>query len=268
MGGFDIQYRNNRMHAFSAGLGDPLVICLHGFGDTSHSFDCLMPEQGDAYHLVAMDLPGHGATIWTERQFTKKDLGDILGLILEKFNKKQAFLIGNSLGARFALCAVETIPDQISKLILLAPDGLKDNFWYRLATASPQSNRLFHFLMMNPVMLFRIIKAGKKVGLFNPSVERFFNYNMDTQEKRLEVYNNWTSMMEMNPHVRFVKDLMKNRRMPLLLIYGKYDRVSPIHLGKNTFRDQPDCKIIVLEKGHHLLSQETANVIKEAIGLS
>jgi pimeloyl-ACP methyl ester carboxylesterase len=265
---FALHFRNNSIHAFSAGAGGPLIICLHGFGDSSHSFDSLIPEHEDDYTLVALDLPGHGATLWTEPRFTKKDLGDVLELILEKFHRQKAYVLGNSLGARFALCAVETLPDQINKLILLAPDGLKDNFWYKLATASKLSNRIFHYLMTHPDILFKIIKTGKIFGLFSPTVERFFNYNMDTQEKRKEVYHIWTSMMEMNPHLGMVKSLLRNHQIPLVLIYGKYDRVSPVRIGRATFRDQPDCNLIVLDKGHHLLSRETAQLILTAIGLS
>ncbi len=267
MNGFDIMFRQNRIHGISAGSGDPLVLCFHGFGETCHSFDCLAPEEGEDFTMAAVDLPGHGETIWKEPIFTPEDLGALIGLILDRFGKKQACLLGNSLGARFVLCAEGMVPGLVSSLVLLAPDGLKDHFWYRLATATSWSNRVFHFLLRHPTFLFRLIRAGRRVGFFNASVIRFFRQNMDTPEKRKQVYEVWTSMMGMNPNVPKVKALMKARGTSLLLVYGQFDRVSPVALGRSVFHGQPGLEMVILPKGHRLLSEETSGEIKRAIGI-
>ena len=266
MNGFDIMLRQNRIHGFSAGSGDPLLLCFHGFGETCNSFDCLSPLEGETFTLVAVDLPGHGETVWKEPRFTPDDLGDLIGLILERFGKKQAHLLGNSLGARFALCAEEKVPGLVGSLVLLAPDGLRDHFWYRLATATAWSNRFFQFLMKYPSFLFRIIRLGRGIGFFNASVERFFKLNMETPEKRQKVYEIWTSMMGMNPDVERVKAIMKARGTSLLLVYGQFDRVSPVKLGESIFQGQPGFRMVILPKGHHLLSEETSGEIKRAMG--
>jgi hypothetical protein len=46
------------------------------------------------------------------------------------------------------------MPEQIEKLVLLAPDGLKVNFWYWLATQTWLGKNSFCFTMKHPGWFF------------------------------------------------------------------------------------------------------------------
>jgi pimeloyl-ACP methyl ester carboxylesterase len=50
----------------------------------------------------------------------------------------QYLLMGFSLDGRIALSVLELMPAGVSRLVLLAPDGLKINFWYWLSTQTPR----------------------------------------------------------------------------------------------------------------------------------
>jgi len=129
-----------------------------------------------------MDLPFHGDTQWNDGlNFDTNDLLLIIEKILYENNKQpgitiQFALMGYSLGARVALSIYEKIPSQVEKIILLAPDGLKVNFWYWLSTQTRIGNQLFAFTMKHPGWFFGFLKGLNKLKLVNASIFKFVNY--------------------------------------------------------------------------------------------
>ena len=43
----------------------PVFLLLHGIGRTAHSFDHIAPRFQANYHIIAMDLRGHGDSAWS-----------------------------------------------------------------------------------------------------------------------------------------------------------------------------------------------------------
>ena len=76
------------------------------------------------------------------KSFWKK----LLGLFLEKENIEDFHVMGFSLGARLALTSFEMFPSKVKKLYLLAPDGIQDSIWFRIATGFWWGKKLFQFL--------------------------------------------------------------------------------------------------------------------------
>lgn len=263
MESFLIPYRNNRIHGVSAGQGTDLIVCLHGFGESCRSFDCLIPVLGNQYKIVSLDLPGHGETSWEDLYFRPKELKEILEIVLEMFHFGACTLVGYSMGGRLALCALQIMPQKIHQLILLAPDGLKLNFWQGLATRVSWGNRLFRFIIHRPSLFYTVMKTGHVLGLVNGGVFKFVSQRMDSAEKRLNVYRIWTGMKDMYPGIQDVRRKLDQFQIPLLLIFGKYDRVIPPSQGRKYFGGQKRCEQLDLEKGHLLLTRETAELIRE-----
>ena len=134
-------YKNSTIGYYRFGEGPKIAVCFHGFGEDASMFGFLTNYVGNQYTFYSIDLPFHGKTEWKEGlNFTHKDLLQIVEAITREDNQKQATnsqkfsLLGFSLGGRIALSLYEAMPDKIEKLVLLAPDGLKVNFWYWLAT--------------------------------------------------------------------------------------------------------------------------------------
>src|SRR5438477_13115821 len=85
-------------------------------------------------------------------------------------------LMGFSLGGRMALALYEKMSPSVERLVLLAPDGLKVNFWYWLSTQTWIGNRLFLFTMNHPSWFFSFLKGLNKLKLVNVSIFKFVNY--------------------------------------------------------------------------------------------
>lgn len=172
-----IHYRSSVIHYLTIGSGDIAVVCLHGYGESSHAFN-FIEGKNNQYRFIAIDLPYHGQTTWNEQEeFTPADLS----AMLESIIKERTFLIlGFSLGARIALHLYQYIPDKISKFILLAPDGLKLNFWYWLATQTAAGKLLFRFTIQHIQWFLAFLKLANRFKLVNASIYKFtFHYIKD-----------------------------------------------------------------------------------------
>lgn len=262
MSSFFLTYANSRFHAISEGHGEELLICLHGFGENANSFSKVRHTLGQMFTIVALDMPMHGKTEWKEnRQFTPEDLQHIIRLLLEQQGQHTFSLMGYSMGARAALCTIPAFASQVERLYLLAPDGLRNNPWHMFVTQTTFGNRLFKYCTYRPKLYFGLLHLWHKLGFLNASLYRFAYGSMNTLEKRERVYFVWTCMRQMMPDKKQCKELLRKYKVKTLLIFGKYDRVIPPVLGVRFMDGTFPCKMLVIERGHQLLSEELGEAI-------
>jgi pimeloyl-ACP methyl ester carboxylesterase len=103
----------------------PRLLALHGWLDNAASFETLAPLLCKHFHIVALDLPGHGrsqhrpAGLW----YHYVDyLGDVLAaadaLAWQRFG-----LLGHSLGGAIASMIAAVAPERIDRLLLIEALG-------------------------------------------------------------------------------------------------------------------------------------------------
>lgn len=96
----------------------PLLIALHGWLDNGASFLPLAPYLDD-FHLVCVDLPGHGHSDHKTTPYVFVDWLDDLYQITQAAGWPLFTLLGHSLGALIASAYAGVFPEQIERLILL-----------------------------------------------------------------------------------------------------------------------------------------------------
>ncbi|CAL1520819.1 alpha/beta hydrolase [Chitinophaga sp. MM2321] len=264
MSNFFLPYLKSHFHGTCNGSGEQLLICLHGFGESAAHFSPLTEGLGDQFTIIALDMPLHGKTDWQEnRVFEKDDLVAVVMRVLHRYEKERFSLLGYSMGGRLALCLVEKMPTRIDHLIMLAADGLKNNPWHMFVTQTGIGNKLFKYNTFHPQLFFTLLHLWRRLGLLNQSIYKFALHRMDQPEKRELVYNVWTIMRKMMPDKKRCKQLLSGYHVLTLLVFGKYDRVIPPILGTRFADGSFPCKMIVLEKGHQLISTELGFIIKK-----
>lgn len=122
---------NGLRHAyFDSGEG-PLVILLHGFPDTPHTWDASTPALVEAgYRVVAPFLRGYAPSGIPDKDTDGRDQGgDVLGLI-EALGEETAVVVGHDWGASAAYSAAALGPARVSRLVTVAiphPASIKPN---------------------------------------------------------------------------------------------------------------------------------------------
>ncbi|MGL6624917.1 alpha/beta fold hydrolase [Aeromonas jandaei] len=96
----------------------PLLIALHGWLDNGASFLPLAPYLDD-FHLVCVDLPGHGHSDHKTTPYVFVDWLDDLYQITQAAGWSRFVLLGHSLGALIASAYAGVFPEQIERLVLL-----------------------------------------------------------------------------------------------------------------------------------------------------
>jgi len=97
--------------------GAPAVVCLHGVSSYGGRFDGLAEPLADRYHVIGLDLLGHGHSPWQPPW----DVGAHLDAILASVPGGPAIWIGHSFGGRLAAELAAREPDRVERVILLDP---------------------------------------------------------------------------------------------------------------------------------------------------
>lgn len=270
---FSLSYRNSAIGYYRFGSGSRTALCFHGYGEDASIFGFMDKYAGSQYTFYSIDLPFHGKTDWKDGlTFTDQDLRQIIKKILEQ-NKIQLqtadlklCLLGFSLGGRAALSLFQAMPEKIEKLILLAPDGLKENFWYWLATQTILGNKFFHFTMKHPGWFFGFLKILNKLKLVNASIFKFVNFYIGDAGVRKLLYARWTTLRKLKPDLRRIKAFAKKNDTQIRLVYGKHDRIILSSVGER-FRKgmEGNCKLTVIHSGHQVLHEKHINEILPAL---
>lgn len=260
-----IAYRNSSIHYKQMGNGPEWLFCFHGYGEKGRSFEIFEPLLGEDYTLIALDFPFHGKTDWQEGLlFDTADLIEIINLI--KPEEQPMSLLGYSMGGRVALQLLQTIPHQIKKMVLVAPDGLHKNKWQWLSTKTKIGNQLFAYTMRKPDWVMGFMHIADKLGLLNKSILKFVHYYLDDAEQRSILYRRWTTMRKFRPDLVLLKKIIIKNKIPIHLIFGRYDRVI---LSKHGFTFSKNAKAYIkvteIEAGHLLLREKYAPLISQLL---
>jgi pimeloyl-ACP methyl ester carboxylesterase len=260
------QYNDSQIAYYRFGRGPAKLLCFHGYGEDVTVFDFLDKCAGNLYTIYAFSLPFHGNTVWKEGlNFSRNDLLAIVNRIIEVSDSKFT-LLGFSLGGRIALSLYEWMPARVEKFVLLAPDGLKINFWYWLSTQTWLGNKLFALTMQRPGWFFGLLKLMNKMGLVNASIFKFVNYYIGNKGARDLLYARWTCFRKIKPDLTEIKIQISNHDTPVRLLYGKHDRIILSSVGEK-FRKgiEKQCRLSVIASGHQVLHEKHAEDILQAL---
>ncbi len=279
-----VAYKNSVVNYHLYGTGPKVILAFHGYGDSGNQFNILQHEMGNAYTIIAPDMPLHGKTKWNEDDFVLDDLVFILNKILEELPGVQTGVKRNclqilpkgtetedcdkfsmlsfSMGGRIVLNLLEKIPRQIERVVLVAPDGLHENFWYRIGTRTFAGNRFFRYTMKQPNWLFLIMRMGEKTNLLHTSLTRIVHYYMDDEQERNLLYKRWMLLRNFRPHLATIKKVSAKFQIPVRILFGKYDKIIRSKRG-DVFSKSPNVKIKIIDAGHRLMQPKyTGDIIK------
>jgi lipase len=97
--------------------GAPVLVCLHGVTSHGRHFAELAERLADRYHVIALDLRGHGASSWEPPWNLEQHVADVL----EATPAERCAWLGHSFGGRIAYEVAAATPARVDRLVLLDP---------------------------------------------------------------------------------------------------------------------------------------------------
>ncbi len=279
-------YNDLRVHFRVTGNeSNPPIVLIHGFGASSdHWRNNAEIFASEGFRVFAIDLIGFGKSEqnlqskkkYLENQFWANQLVSFLDEIVDVEKNGKVILIGNSLGALTAITTLSERPELI-KTIIAAPlpepvfiNPIKFSFpSWMLKVKSFLVKIVFHLF---PIKSLINLISSTKLITFALQSAYFNSISNDTQLKRIVTVparriNAYKALRAMcigmsnrqdSAKGPYIIEKIKNlpNRPPILLIWGKEDKLIPIFLAKKLIKLHPWLKLSVINEAGHCLHDE------------
>ncbi|MGK8487664.1 4,5:9,10-diseco-3-hydroxy-5,9,17-trioxoandrosta-1(10),2-diene-4-oate hydrolase [Nocardia asiatica] len=223
-----------RLHYHEAGVGNgPTIVLLHGGGPGASSWSNFarnIPVLAERFHVLAVDQPGYGRSdkptehpqYFVHSAAALKDLLDHLEIT------SRVHLLGNSLGGGAAVRFALDYPDRAGKLVLMGPGGLSTNLF---APDPTEGVKLLSKFNYEPTR--ENLEAFLRIMVFDQSLvtdelidERFASASTPEALAATRAMGKSFASADFEQGMLW-RDAYKLRQ-PVLLIWGREDRVNPL----------------------------------------
>ncbi|WP_220803065.1 alpha/beta fold hydrolase [Pseudomonas sp. NCCP-436] len=212
------------IHYYQGGLpkGETLVL-LHGFAADKDNWLRFSRHLTDRYQVIALDLPGFGAS---ERPTGSYDVGtqaERLAGILDALQLERIHLLGHSMGGHIAALYAARYPERLNSLVLLANAGVD----------TPVRSEFFQILEnggSNPLIVRQPEDFARLLSFIFTEVpripERLRYYLGERAASQAEHHEQVFSHL-VTRHIP-LEPLLPRIQAPTLLLWGDHDRVLDI----------------------------------------
>ena len=192
------------------GTGEPLILLHGGFGLTG-MFGPMLSLLAEKRQVIAADLQAHGRTADIDRPLSLEAMGDDVAGLIRHLGFEQADVMGYSMGAGAALRAAIQHPQLVRKLVVVSIPHRRDAWYPDLVAAMSQTNAVTaEFMKATPMY--------ESYAAVAPDPDHFPVLCEKMGEMLRRDYD-WTAEL-------------KELAMPVLLVFGDADGVSPANIAR------------------------------------
>jgi len=243
------------------GNGSKALFAFHGFGSSAELFRSVEESLGKTYTIYSFNLPYHGLSRLDHDSSALGIYPDLLKVYFKNFlwhiRATYFSVAGFSLGGKIALELVTLFPEEVRDIFLFAPDGIKVSPWYGFVTKTMLGNWFFKRMMQHPIRYQNIINVLAKIRIVHPRTANFVKGSLDTEDKRLLVYNTWKCFRHIEPNTRKFQNIVNRKGLRIYLFFGKHDKVIPPVIGKKFVRGLRDKKSLhIVDAGHQMINEK------------
>ncbi|MEL0242990.1 MAG: alpha/beta hydrolase [Gammaproteobacteria bacterium] len=251
---------------------NPLVIMLHGGGQTRHSWKGVAAKIANlGFHVIAHDLRGHGESFWdSDGDYTFDAHRDDLVKIIQQLGKK-ANLVGASLGGMISLSLAGHVEESKHCSGLIMVDiGMRPN--------DEGSDRIVEFMRSGAKGFASVEEAADAVSGYLPHRERPKDISGLKKNLRLKedgrYYWHWdplfltdrTGMGEVREErFRQLENSAKRITVPTLLVQGALSDILTIKEKEEFLNAVPHAKFAEIQQATHMVVGDKNDIFAEAI---
>jgi pimeloyl-ACP methyl ester carboxylesterase len=220
--------------------GTPVVL-IHGLGSKAQQdWVALAPHLVRAgYHVYAMDLLGYGRSAKPpELSYSIREEAKFVESFLEENHLTSVALGGESMGGWIAATVALDRPDLVKRLMLFDSAGMKFQLSFDQAIFTPQTSEQVDQLMAevtpNAPRLPQFVKADY--------IRKTKRYGWVTQR----------ALASMTTGADDLDEKFSALKMPVLLVWGKQDVMTPLSLGESMHRAAPQSILAIYDGCGHI----------------
>lgn len=265
------------IHYKEAGVGEPTLVLLHGFGASLFSWREVMAPLAENHRVIAFDRPAFGLTErplrgeWgTAAEWSRgipygaEAQADLTIALMDELGVEQAVLVGNSAGGAVSIITALKHPERVKALILISPAVYSGgpNEAARWLLQTPQMQHI------GPLIARRIQEWGidfARSAWHNPALitdDIWQGYTAPLQIK------NWDrALWELTAASRAnrLDERLNELTLPILVITGDDDRIVPTAQSERLAQELPNARLTVIPACGHVAHEECPTPTLEAI---
>jgi pimeloyl-ACP methyl ester carboxylesterase len=239
------------------GRGKTLVL-LHGILASSFVWRRNIDPLARHFDVVAPDIKGHGRSDKAGRgQFSREGIRAFMMALLDSLGVERAFLAGHSWGGGIALDLALSHPDRVEKVVLLDSTGY------------PGGNGLAERLLRSRVLPPLLTLLGRPLVRYMLKKGVFFDRSLVTDEE----IDHWLASARASaptlPMLRAYDFVMDEEiakiSQPVLILWGKEDRLMPQEMAEHFHRDIRDSTLRVIKNCGHNPQEEKPEEVNQAM---
>lgn len=241
------------------------MLAFHGFGQTQAYFSSLAATVAREYTVYSFDLFYHGHSQWadSQRPITKEFWHELMAAFLAEERIEGFSLAGFSLGGKFVLATFEAFPERTHDILFIAPDGIRTNFWYSLATYPAWARNYFKRVVDKPDSLLKFFELLNRFQVVDAGLVRFASYHMQIRHQRERVYHTWMMSRHLQFKMAKIASLINKHDVKVKMFIGRFDKIMTQRNMQHLLKHLRDYDLQVLETGHSMLIDKVARYLKE-----
>lgn len=254
----------------------PVLVLLHGFPTSSFMFRHLIPELADRYHVIAPDHLGFGlsdAPPVGDFDYSFDALADLTAQLLAGLGVTRYAIYVQDYGAPVGWRLALNAPDAITAIITQNGNGyeagLIESFW-GAARAYWREQNPDTIAAIRAAFSLEMIKWQYLHGVPDPSLVSPDTWHHDhalvsrpgNDRVQLKLLLDYATNLPLYPRLHAY---LRDRRPPLLAVWGKNDEIFGPAGAEAFVADLPDAQVHLVDGGHFLLESaldEVAGLIR------
>ena len=251
VGGLRVRYADR-------GFGDSVVLLLHGFGGDLDNWMFNLDSLAEKHRLLALDLPGHGQSVKTNVDPSLSGMATFVRKFLDVLSVSSVHVVGHSMGGAIAMQLASDSPETVKSLGLICSAGLGPdiNSDYLRGFVEAQSQQELK------LVLEQLFADESLVNL--QLVNNLLNYKrMDGVEASL---NALSETLISAGEQTFLTDNIVASGIPVLVIWGKQDRIIPVSHAQNFSAAGGYCvEVEIFDSAGHMVQMEKAYEVNRSL---
>jgi pimeloyl-ACP methyl ester carboxylesterase len=252
-----------RLHYIEWGdPGDPLVLALHGTGDSCHTWEPFAAMASRSFHIIAMDQRGHGDSDWiVPPAYSGEDYVGDLEAFIEELGLEKPILLGHSMGALHCTTYTSMRPRNVAALIHVdiepCPPPWNRRYLCGLYEKLPESYESEDDFVAQ--LRQTAPYAGEELlcRLASRSLEHSGDGRLAYKGDR-EVYAHFDPAYDLRERLRFIKT-------PALVVRGQESRVMSSGEARTMARALPRGKLVEIPRATHPVHLDNPEAFGRAV---
>ncbi|MCB4809936.1 alpha/beta hydrolase [Methylovorus menthalis] len=246
----------------------PVVLLLHGFPSSSHMFRNLIPQLAERYHVIAPDYPGYGQSdqpAMDKFTYSFDNLAAVIDKLTIKLGLGKFAIYVQDYGAPVGYRIASAHPDKISAIVVQNGnayyEGLDNPFWVPVKDYWKNKSEA-NAAKLRPILELAATKWQYTEGFRNPAVnvspdawmmDQAYMDRPGNKDIQLELFYSYGTNP---PHYPEWQAYFRKYQPPMLIVWGKNDKIFPAEGATPYLRDLPKAELHLLDTGHFALEED------------